>query len=551
MPDLLHLLRSQDLGQLRIVADLWGLDFQPADLEGGPERMVSAMLDAQLANEILESLEPPARAALQALARAAGRIPWVAFSREFGEVREMGAARRDRERPQRHPASPAEVLFYRALLGRAFFETAAGPQEFAYLPEDLLRLLHQPPEQVAAPATLGRPASAAERSRVSAASDRILDDATAFLAALRLDQPLPQDPVLRALLECSGVLQRGVPQAAQVKAFLERPRAQALHMLVEAWRACDAFDELRLVPGLVCEGPWVNQPRATRLFLLKHLESIPQQTWWSLQAFVEDVKQRFPDFQRPAGDYDSWFIRSSADGNYLRGFDSWDQVEGALIRFLVTRVMPRLGLLDLASPGEGQPPSAFRSKPVPAATDAPEDGRLLVNSIGRIVASHQVPRAVRYQLARFCEWDDAGGQDLRFHISPASLAKARQQGLTIEQLLALLARHAQSGIPPTLVKALKRWEANGTEARAETRAVLKVSKPEILKELRRSKAAKYLGETLGPTTVIVKAGAIRKVAEAMTELGVLLEDGLQQPESGDSQPVKPTPTSRAGSRSRK
>ena len=123
--------------------------------------------------------------------------------------------------------------------------------------------------------------------------------------------------------------------------------------------------------------------------------------------------------------------------------------------------------------------------------------------------------------------------------------------MTIEQLLALLARHAQSGIPPTLVKALKRWEANGTEARAETRAVLKVSKPEILKELRRSKAAKYLGETLGPTTVIVKAGAIRKVAEAMTELGVLLEDGLQQPESGDSQPVKPTPTSRAGSRSRK
>ena len=46
----------------------------------------------------------------------------------------------------------------------------------------------------------------------------------------------------------------------------------------------------------------------------------------------------------------------------------------------------------------------------------------------------------------------------------------------------------------------------------------------MLKKLRASKAARFLGEPLGPTSVVVKAGALRKVAEAMTELGVLLED---------------------------
>ena len=93
----------------------------------------------------------------------------------------------------------------------------------------------------------------------------------------------------------------------------------------------------------------------------------------------------------------------------------------------------------------------------------------------------------------------------------------------IEHLLALLSRNTDAGIPPSLVKALKRWEVNGTEARVQAQVILKVSKPEILDEMRKSKAAKFLGEVLSPTTVIVKSGAIPKVMEALTELGLLAE----------------------------
>jgi hypothetical protein len=109
------------------------------------------------------------------------------------------------------------------------------------------------------------------------------------------------------------------------------------------------------------------------------------------------------------------------------------------------------------------------------------------------------------------------------------LTRAKEQGLTAEQLLALLARHADAGIPPALVEALKRWELHGTEARAETQVVLKVSRPEILEELRKSKAARYLGQPLGPTTVIVREGAVHKVADAMAELGLLLDDKSEPP----------------------
>src|SRR4029450_11151476 len=125
--------------------------------------------------------------------------------------------------------------------------------------------------------------------------------------------------------------------------------------------------------------------------------------------------------------------------------------------------------------------------------------------------------------ARFCEWDEEKNEQFRDHITTNSLAKAKEQGLKPEHLLSLLVKHSDGGVPPSLVKALKRWEVNGTEARVQTQVILKVSKPEVLEELRRSKAAKFLGEVIGPTTVIIKSGAIQKVMEALTELGLLTE----------------------------
>ena len=72
----------------------------------------------------------------------------------------MGAAKRDREKPYLNPASAAEDLFYRALLGRAFFETAEGAQEFAYIPDDCLPLIrrHLPEPRPTVARPLGRPA---------------------------------------------------------------------------------------------------------------------------------------------------------------------------------------------------------------------------------------------------------------------------------------------------------------------------------------------------------------------------------------------------------
>lgn len=540
MPDLLQSLLKQDIGHLRIVAEFWGLELDSITAEDAREELSASLLDAELAAELIESLSPQADSAIRALVEEGGRIPWPTFARKYGDIREMGAGKRDRERPHLKPASTAETLFYRGLLARAFFDADKGPQEFAYIPDDLLELLNnifyeETEEPTASPLkptnlpnvvetseALGRPASPGERGRDILADDSILDDATTYLAALRMGKTdYPASPQLAAFLTSANLIKDNVPQAEAVKTFLECPRSEALKMLQESWLENSSFNELRLMPMIICEGEWTNNPLETREFLLNLLDAIPEGKWWSLGTLVRDIKQKYADFQRPAGDYDSWFIKRASDGQYLRGFSYWDQVDGALVKFFVTNILHSLGQVDLSIAEGAMEPTAFRVSTFEGSKE--ERGKISVSSNGKIYIPRNAPRVVRYQLSRFGEWDEAKNGEYRYHITTNSLTKAKEQGLKAEHLLALLSKNTDAGVPPSLVKALKRWEVNGTEARVQTQVILKVSKPEILEEMRKSKAAKFLGEALSPTTVIVKSGAIQKVMDALTELGLLSE----------------------------
>lgn len=559
MPDLYHSLLGHDLGHLRIVAELWGVEIKSNVTDPALKELSAALLDPGLIAEVINSLSPEARDGLRALVEAGGRIPWATFIRQHGDVREMGAAKRDRERPYLEPASATEALFYHALLARAFFATDKGPQEFAYIPDNLLPLLNRADRQerkeqgeksfAADSQPLGRAAAPSEKVHLRPADDSLLDDATTLLAALRRGYKIAPSPKLDSILSTAGLLKKGIPQTEKVRSFLEAPRHEALQTLIEAWRASDAFDELRLIPNLICEGKWINQPLTTRRFLLKLLDAIPSGKWWSLISFISAIKEKYPDFQRPAGDYDSWFIKRASDGQYLRGFNHWGEVDGALVRFFITDILHWLGRLDLAAPDKDSTPTAFRLTASEPHVPTIENGKLKIFSNGHVTAPRLAPRAVRYQLARFCDWDAgrvaAGSRytpselldqrrtetrpdEYRYHLTPKSLSKAREQDLKVEQLLMLLAKHADAGIPPALVKALKRWEANGTEARTENQVVLRVGKPEILEELRKSKAARFLGEPLGPTAVVIKAGAQSKVMNALAEMGLLAEDSTNK-----------------------
>ena len=184
-----------------------------------------------------------------------------------------------------------------------------------------------------------------------------------------------------------------------------------------------------------------------------------------------------------------------------------------------------LGKVDLGYLGEMDHLSAFRVRSQLPITLEPENVKLGVSSKGLITIPRLFSRVARYQIARFCEWQEHKWEDeYRYQVTPLSLQQAQKQGLNVEQLLSLLAKHSQDKIPPAMVKALKNWDANGTEVRIQAHIVLRVSRPEILDELRKSRAGRFLGEIIGPTAVTVKDGAQSKVLAALAELGLLAED---------------------------
>jgi len=554
MPDFIKSLQGKDFGHLRIIAELWGESLDAPDARSGLPRLAALLLERDRAVEVVGDLPAETRTALDDLLNHSSRLPWPVFTRKYGALREMGAARRDREQPHRSPASPAEMLWYRGLVGRAFFETSNGPEEFAYIPDDLAELLPAPLSGAAA--ALGRAASPLERAFSLPANDGIIDHACTLLAALRLGLPAselqtlsqswgrfaPSIEALQALLRAAGLLDAsGMPIPEPARQWLESSRADALLALLRGWLKSELFNDVRLIPGLKAEGEWINDPLRSRQAVLDFLSTLPGNDglepppFWSLGAFIEDIRLRYPDFQRPAGDYDSWYLRDQASGEFLRGFEHWDQVDGALLRFVLCSPLRWLGVIDLGLPADpenepGAPVTAFRFSGwaddllharSPQGLPA-EDAAIQVRSDFRFIVPRLAPRWLRYQLSRFNSWESGGPAEYIYQLTPASLTRARQQGLTTNQLLGLLNRFARS-TPPNLVRALERWERQGLEARLQHLVVLRLSSPEALQALRTSKAARFLGDPLGPTTIVVKAGAVDKVVSALADMGFLAD----------------------------
>ncbi len=323
MPDLEHTLQGHDLGFLKIVAGAWGIELNAPDTVTALPILVQSVLENADFAEVIEALPQDAKNVLQMLLQNDGRLLWATFVRTYGELRRMGMAKRDRERPNLKPASAVEVLWYRGLIGRAFLNVppASEPQEYAYIPEDLLPLL--PAMHADTPPPLGRPATPNEAAHPTLANDQILDHACTFLAALRIKmdkEALEQLPlggipprVMKGLLRAARLLDYDdFPHPERTRAFLEAPRGKALAQMAQGWIGDLNFNELRLLPGLKFEGDWINDAPGARKAILDLVSQIPENRWWSLAAFVSAIREQHPDFQRPAGDYDSWFIRQES-----------------------------------------------------------------------------------------------------------------------------------------------------------------------------------------------------------------------------------------------
>ncbi len=560
MPGLVFSLQGEDLGRLRIIAELWGIPLEGKDFQSGLEELLLPLSTQTVVVQAFNDLVDAEREALLEILRNGGRMPWPAFSRSYGTVREMGAARRDREKPYRDPsASVAERLWYRGWIARSFFNTPEGILEFVYIPDEFRQLIPYRAEQRRFAGLELSPTISERLKAKSFSGDDILEDLTTCLAAMRSGLPLEsvspflvlshhpipiQPNILSDLCACLGILGVDGISVDNARNFLESTRDEAMQTLFRGWRNCKRFNELSYVPDLELEGAWSNDPVQARNFMLRVLREISQEIgsseseklpWWNVTALIDHIHQHDADFQRPEGDYDSWHIRRVSTGEYLRGFQHWIDVEGRLIRFLLGGVFFWLGLVDIAFSDPAAPDAllsltAVRLNPVGAkllqgeklhrfqdATTA-----MTINHEGMVCIPLRSPRHIRYQLARFSELQEFNGREYLYSVTPSSLQRAGRQGLKVSHLISLLQKNTQK-MPPHWLKALHRWERFGTEVYLRSVEILEVKHERVLQEIMKTRASRYIIRSLNPTTALIKPGSRLKVLSELYALGLLGE----------------------------
>ena len=564
MRNLKRTLQDQDPALLPILAKRWGVPIQNRSNDEIIEALNNAMLEKERAETVWESLDEDQRGALQALLGSGGRMSANMFTRLFGDIRQMGAAQIEREKPQQNPASSAEALYYRGLIAQAFEQAEAGARPVIYVPDDLMEVLpaHKTAYENLQAAPAAAPGGTMERYDLDSLEDvedvrqadtSIVDDMTTLLAYLQLHGAALEDgtlaeadqqrlmPYLFAqdaqriaflvgvgistdLIEAEGG--RAAPKRAETRRWLEQHRATQVRQLAEGWRKSVVYRDLWHVPGLFPESGWPYDPTLGREAVINFLgDIVPEQDWWSLDEFIEAIKQTEPDFQRPGGESESWYIRSE-DGEYLRGFESWELVEGLLLEHYFMGPLHWLGLVDLGEDAVRLTAYGRAFAGIIPWPNPPEaEDKVIVQDDGTLLASRRVSRIDRFQVARFTTWAPFS-DPYAYKLDAQGVAQAARQGINIGHISAFVSRAlGDTPMPQRIAQLLESWKAGPTAAVTMERVmVLRTTAPETLNFVMETPALRrYLGAQLGPMAVIVRADQWEALRDALGEHGIQAE----------------------------
>jgi len=548
MLTLLHALQDETSDHWRVIAEAWGVEYPASARDPLPE-LIAGILDPERVANAYRALPEPSRDAIGVLRRSGGKLPVAGFFHRYGEIRSMGPARKQREQPWRNPVSVSEILWYAGWLGRAFIRAGSRAQEYIFLPGDLEGLIpagesENPPEW----SLLSYQPDRREAFYQSGA--RAAEDACTLLAFARNWPPPawrdaarwdPEEPLVRHIKEPASIplLQRLLvekallqgdpfqPSPESARAFLERAPGEAAAALIGAWADSPGWNDLARAGGLNAEGDWPNDPVRARREFLDVLRTALRGEWCTVESAVTLVRQTRMEFLRPASEFDVWQLRDEA-GEFLRGIDSWDRVEGALVRYFLTSPMAWLGAVELAPRAD---PKAFRLTPQAeslfagkSAACPPAEVRARIRQDGSLVILPGTPLLLRYQLARCSDWLPPKGGAYVYRISPRSLSRAKEQGVRAAHILPLLESLAgrASG---ALRKAVQRWEQHGTEAAVRPGKIVLPRNPEAAKKLA-ALAERDRGTLIrldGPVYVVTRMGS-GKLRTRMVEEGLLLEE---------------------------
>ena len=595
MKTLPQALLDYEMAMLRAIADCRGVPLTTTNRREAIAVLAEALVSPAVLAITLDDLSSTEQAALQFLLDNDSRVEIHRFSRQYGVIRPMGPARLERERPWQSPANPAEGLWYRGLIFKAFEVTATGNVEVVYVPDDLAQQMTNSEFRNTHGTQSGKYPQGTMSPMANQAEAKPAPSPTPHLSLTPISWPLTPEAVLvsdvsrtreslfnllvylrtmpvrmtdkgelpakdkAGLISCllpplwtgfdSGLeldfllhlgqraellaIKHGRlrPEREPTRAWLQQSAPEQIYSLQHVWRTDPTWNDLWHVPDLLPQPTgWENSPMLGRAKILEYLSTLTPEAWYALDDFVAAIKRIDPDFQRPSGDYDSWYIQD-AQGRLLMGFENWDKIDGALIRCFLTHTLPILGVIDLGLPAETSAPAAFRlsaqsqnfvaGQPI---TPSPAEKMPFLRADPNFYISVPVQASLfdRFQLARFAELDRREPERVVYHITQASVGRALRNGVTADQMAAFLARVTNNRTPLKVVETLRTWGSRQDTVKFEQVTLLRLKNDALAAELRQNPAlALLLGESLNSQTILIPADKVAEVRRILQELGYM------------------------------
>ena len=565
MKDLLATLNAYDPGMLPALAEVWGIDAKGLAPDELLPRLHDIMLDPNAAEATWDKLDDGARAALQLLASSDGKRMKIAqFERFYGVARKLGRAGIEKDKPHTNGQSIAETLYYRGFIGEAYDRVDGAVLLFVYVAPDLAEALplhktsfdrlgdEEPPfsRELTALAAIDEAAAA------TPADTTIVDDMTTLLASIQakpgeISDASLEDQVVESLLPHmlnrsqnrlqflfsiglgAGIVavEEGAaqPQRERARDFLMASRTAQIRQLSLAWLGSELWRDMWHIPGLFPEDSgWSYDAASARDAVMSLFgELLPAQGWVSVSDLIELIKATEPDFQRPDGDYESWYIRNAA-GEYLSGYESWDAVEGALVEFYLMGPMHWLGLVDI---GEDAARLTAYGRAFLERSEWPQPDerphKIQATPDGALEASRRVNRFDRFQLARFAAWRGAGDPYV-YRLDADSIKRAAAQGIQTDHIQAFIARQLEGApLPVPIVNLLRNWQDGArTTVSFERHLTLRATDEATLDKIYAMPALRrHLGARLGPLACVVRADQWRELRAKLGEEGVDVDAG--------------------------
>jgi len=490
------------------MAEGWHLALTDEQVPEVVARLLAEMTDRDSLEAVVRRLSDTEREALAYVA-ALGQVKAHVLQRKYGPLRRLGPGRLEWERAWQNPVSATERLWFLGLICRGYGLDEQYHGEVFFVPPEIQSQL--PPLSSPLPVFRVEPASPPPNVRDD--GDALARDAFVLLSHMRnhdvrskkgvlvgheLARVHPRLAVqdtqrlswLQHLCERAGWIRRegAVWQVtSQAAAWLQQGDGARRRFLYRTWLEDPHWNELCQVPGLRCEDTgWRNDPLLARRSVVEYLRQCPLGSWFTLASFVESIHEVDPDFMRPDGDYDSWYIRDVRTGQYLTGFGHWEQVEGALVRYLLEQPLLWLGVVATGPPQNGESVTCCQVTACGAAIlglsetkEPPEpDLRkaaqpvLVVRPDLRMALSLQADWYDRFLLERFARWVSerrgpqgppqpgtarlSSGGTAYYVLDSASLRNALQRGVT-----AFLRRATAGRVPAPVLHTLQAWAGDG------------------------------------------------------------------------------------------